>query len=444
MDSGTAKKLKLALALATVAYIGLNAYNLHLEEEESKEKKKKRQETLKRKYEQARANSSSSEDEVNYQPRRRLSFQRQVKIEQQSNDELTPPGVDMNEDLKVSHVENFNEKRRESDFVDLVSKYSDEMFKDVFHVSRNTAERLYIQFKSSPEYDNIFKLNDQTRIPAKHYIWMFLWFVGRKGTYLELSSMFNVSLSKAVSVVDTVLQFLNNSAREFIQFPESNTDMRNSADSFEQIADFPDVIACLLNTRIQTKGTKTPFWIQVLCDSKGRFLDVFIESTSDLHPTAVLENSPINEKIKNICQRRYHILAKQDYFVREWLLTPIDEPTSKEQIWYNRQHSKTMNVVLDSLEILIQRFPQLTAMQFFSSYKIKRMINACCILQNICLEEEDFFDAEVDPMMVALAGAKNDEGQTKQRPEDIECHLRKIGELKRKQIYIELKKEERT
>ncbi|XP_055918012.1 uncharacterized protein LOC129950189 [Eupeodes corollae] len=423
--SGRLHKLKVALALVTVAY----AAYLHLEEEKEKKRSRNIKETIKRKYELTRSLThpdSSSSDE--YEPSQKKSFQStQIKIEQDSNDEFAGTQDNINSNTFTIRP----------DFVNsFVSKFSESQFKDAFRISRNTANQLFVRFKSSPEYKNIFKLTDQTRIPAKHYIWMFLWFVGRKCSYLELSEMFNVPLYKSVCVVDTVLQFLNSYARDFIRFPETPSELRASAESFQQIAGFPDVIACLVSTKIKAKADKDSFVAQVFCDSKGRFLDVFVDSTIDIHSTEVLEKSQMNQKLKNICQGKYHTLATNDYFVREWLLTPIDRPSSGEHIRYNRKHAKTMNVVSDSLELLTQRFPQLTNMHLLSSYKIKKVFTACCVLQNICLENEDFFDTEEDPLLVKYYEDKL--VQIKEKPIDGKAHLQKIGELKRKQVLKKL------
>ncbi|XP_049520504.1 uncharacterized protein LOC125944222 [Dermacentor silvarum] len=102
--------------------------------------------------------------------------------------------------------------------------------------------------------------------------------------------------------------------------------------------------------------------MQGICDSNGRFDDVFTGTTSNIHDARVLRLSTVNEDLPTICQiNQYHILGDAAYLIREHLLTPYKDfgAMTDAQIVYNHLYSSTRVLIENAFGRLKQRFRQL-------------------------------------------------------------------------------------
>ncbi|XP_011859952.1 PREDICTED: putative nuclease HARBI1 isoform X2 [Vollenhovia emeryi] len=188
-----------------------------------------------------------------------------------------------------------------------------------------------------------------------------------------------------------------------------------SANEFLQIAGIPNVIGCIDGTSI--KG---------ICDVRKRFIDVFTGIPAKIHDARVLKLSDINDDLRRICDRKFHILGDAAYPIREWLLIPYRDygNLSDKQRQFNKQFCATRVLIENAFGLLKNRFRQLTELDLHSVDKISKFIISCCVLHNFCIDNNDFFifndGIELD----------NQEPNYEDRGEQ-ETLLRRLGEIKR-------------
>jgi hypothetical protein len=120
-------------------------------------------------------------------------------------------------------------------------------------------------------------------------------------------------------------------------------------------------------------------------------------------------------------------LGDAAYSIREWLLIPYRDygNLSDKQRQFNKQFCATRVLIENAFGLLKSRFRQLTELDLHSVDKISKFIISCCVLHNLCIDNNDDFicddiDNELD----------NQEPNAEDGREQ-ETLLRRLGEIKR-------------
>ncbi|XP_018364516.1 PREDICTED: putative nuclease HARBI1 [Trachymyrmex cornetzi] len=169
--------------------------------------------------------------------------------------------------------------------------------------------------------------------------------------------------------------------------------------------------------------------LQGICDANERFIDVFTGIPAKIHDSRVLKLSDINESLPVICESKYHILGDAAYSIREWLLVPYKDYgnlTNKERE-FNKRFCVTRVLIENAFGLLKGRFRQLTELHLHSIDKISKFIISCCVLHNLCIDNNDDFNFEFEVV------DNNDESNEEVRVEQ-EVLLRRLGEIKRNEL----------
>lgn len=137
----------------------------------------------------------------------------------------------------------------------------------------------------------------------------------------------------------------------------------------------------------------------------------------------------ISKEIPSICHQRFYLLGDSAYAVREYLLTPYRNygNLSVAQAIFNRKHCGTRVCIENAFGWLKGRFRQLTCLDFHSVDKSTKFILACCVLHNLCIDNNDFLHLEE-------INLQNDEDIYENVENTRETHLRSLGELKRDEL----------
>lgn len=170
--------------------------------------------------------------------------------------------------------------------------------------------------------------------------------------------------------------------------------------------------------------------LQAICDANQRFLDVYTGVSSKIHDARIYKLSFISNDIPNTCGAKYHLLGDAAYPLRQYLLTPYRDYgrlTEPEKI-YNLKFSQTRVKIENAFGMLISRFRQLMRLDFLHVETAAKFIVACCTIHNICIDKNDFWEAE-------NTNQDNEEESIHIISENIsEILLRKLGEIKRNEI----------
>lgn len=154
-----------------------------------------------------------------------------------------------------------------------------------------------------------------------------------------------------------------------------------------------------LRTTYTNRHDKTSVTLQGICDHQRRFLDVFTGISSKIHDSRVFKLSFVKNKVKNV-GGDFHILGDAAYPLLENLLTPFRDYGNLTPIQrnYNYKFCATRVRIENSFGILKARFRQLIRIDIHSVLRISKLIISCCVLHNICIDQEDFFE-DIEEML---------------------------------------------
>ncbi|KAH7953685.1 hypothetical protein HPB49_011196 [Dermacentor silvarum] len=291
----------------------------------------------------------------------------------------------------------------------VVRMYSEKEFRRNFRLPRKSCYALIERFSQCSFFSSNQRHGGSPGKTAEDHMLSFLWYAANKASMREVSVLFDTAESIQLVIINRVLDLMCSIAPEEIYFSNNKEAV---AREFEKVAGFPNVLGCIDGTYIpircpnnKLRSTYTNRYDQVsitmqgICDSNGRFEDVFAGTPSKIPDARVLGLSTVNEDLPTICQiNQYHILGDAAYPIPEHLLTPYKDfgAMTDAQIVYNYRYSSTRFVIENALGRLKQRFRQLRYIEFQTVDKITPFIIACCTLHNICL---DVGDLNVDEIL---------------------------------------------
>lgn len=124
---------------------------------------------------------------------------------------------------------------------------------------------------------------------------------------------------------------------------------------------------------------------------------------------------------------RYHLLGDSAYPISEHLLTPYRDygNLTQSERSFNRAFCATRVKIENAFGLLKGRFRQLNTTEFLTVCKTSHFIIACCVLHNICIDNDDLFDVDFDELPHDNVG---------QVPECTMETSKREGELKRDHI----------
>lgn len=97
-----------------------------------------------------------------------------------------------------------------------------------------------------------------------------------------------------------------------------------------------------------------------------------------------------------LCGSEYHFLRYSAYPIKGWLLIPFrdyDSPDPLEKT-FNKQFCETRILIENTFGLLKGRFRQLLQIDMQKVTKISRFIISCCVIHNLCIENDDIFENE--------------------------------------------------
>lgn len=135
--------------------------------------------------------------------------------------------------------------------------------------------------------------------------------------------------------------------------------------------------------------------LQAICDSKRRFLDVFCGYPSSVSDVRIFKNSTI---YKNIIRQKdayflpgTFIIGDKAYPIYDWCIAPYINRGNLQpyQVRFNTQLAKARQVIERAFCLLFGRFRRLKYLDMNRTDLIPRVVQAACVLHNICLMFND-------------------------------------------------------
>jgi len=172
--------------------------------------------------------------------------------------------------------------------------------------------------------------------------------------------------------------------------------------------------------------------LQGICDARKRFVDVFTGIPGKIHDSRVLKLSDINEELPGMCEQgKFFILGDAVYSIREWLITPFRDygNVSDKQRKFNKRFCATRVLIENAFRLLKGRFRQLIEVDLHTVDKISKFIISCCVLHNLCIDNDDGFDFDIDIVTEDNVDYYNNEDRGER-----EAILQRFGKIKRDEL----------
>lgn len=233
-------------------------------------------------------------------------------------------------------------------------------------------------------------------------------------SYRVVSSVFSVPRSTVHRIVNKVARHIENNLKKVIHFPRAE-DLDAVGEGFGLLAGhqvFNNAAGAIDGCHIRIKPPQLHrldylnykgFYsinMQAICDSEGRFLDIFVGYPGSVHDTRVLKNSPFY-LAGQYPPTGYFLLGDGGYPCLDSpiaLITPYKEPViGAVQGRFNFRHSRARSIVERSFGIMKTRWRS----TLFKALEVRPafaplVIATCAFLHNVCLDNGDLLEPDAD------------------------------------------------
>lgn len=205
-----------------------------------------------------------------------------------------------------------------------------------------------------------------------------------------------------------------------------------------QIDGFPGVVGAIDGTYIDirtpagklqstyiNRHDKPPLTLQGICDANYRFIDCFTGTSSRIHDSRIFKLSFIYPLIHEL--GNYHIIGDSAYGISKNVMTPFRDygNLNNNQENYNFKLSATRVKIENAFVFQKLRFRHLIRCGFKTVEKAARFILCCCVLHNLCIENDFLFQL---PEIVEINNFNDGYPRRNERADKI------AGEMKRNNL----------
>ncbi|XP_008178178.1 putative nuclease HARBI1 [Acyrthosiphon pisum] len=301
---------------------------------------------------------------------------------------------------------------------------TDSAFIKNYRLTKNLANSLIQElspFLKSPKRSSDLDVSTKVLVALNFFA------TGSYQTPVGNSRFTSVSQSSVSRCIEEVTSALNTDDvfGKWVKFPSSLRELRKVRNEFYETTGIQGCIGCIdcthvaivppikdpLNAHseyiyVNRKGYHS-INVQLICDSKLRILNVnalFPGSTNDSYIWNNCDILPILEQIYRNGQQGYFLLGDSGYALRPWLLTPINDPVTDVEQYYNKIQMTTRSAVERCNGVLKMRFRCLLKHRFLHYHpeKCTKIINACTVLHNMCIIHNVELPVEEGPTNIEM------------------------------------------
>lgn len=230
-----------------------------------------------------------------------------------------------------------------------------------------------------------------------------IWYLANRNSFREISDRFGVTMSAAHNCLTRVLNFLCSMKDEIIKWP--SIDRRITIkQAFARNNGIVGAMGAIDGSHIEiVKPTENQdsyinrkgyasLLLQGVVDHEKRFIDVFCGEPGSLHDARLLRRSALYSKILNNPEfiGEDFLLGDSAYPNLHWIVTPFQDNgfLTENQRLFNKQVSSKRVVVENAFGLLKGRFRRLLDLGNMDLQLCSKIILSCCILHNLCLNDD--------------------------------------------------------
>ncbi|XP_063811615.1 putative nuclease HARBI1 [Pseudophryne corroboree] len=215
-----------------------------------------------------------------------------------------------------------------------------------------------------------------------------------------LSQTCGFSQSTLSRCITQVIRAFRKLTIQYIKFPETDSECQEIKLGFYNKYKFPNVLGAIDCTHVQIRPPRNSeecfrnrkqfhsLNVQAVCDVNMRFLNIFVGFPGSSHDSFILSQSSLFDKFETGNMPGGWLLGDAGYPNKPWLLTPLSNPVGRAEKRYQEKHIASRGVIERAFGVLKSRFRCLDTSGgalLYSPSKVCGMVNACCILHNICV-----------------------------------------------------------
>ncbi|KAJ8001008.1 hypothetical protein DPEC_G00186350 [Dallia pectoralis] len=233
-------------------------------------------------------------------------------------------------------------------------------------------------------------------------------------SYSVVSRVFNVPKSTVHRIIHRVAQHIMANLKRAISFPLAG-ELHAVGQGFVKLSGrpaFSNVVGAIDGSHVRIKPPQQHrldylnykgFYsvnMQAICDSNGRFLDIFVGYPGSVHDTRIMKNSSFY-RTRQYPPTGYILLGDGGYPCLDTpvcLITPYKEPVNGQiQGRFNYYHARARSIIERAFGMMKTRWRS----TLFRALEVKPtfaplVIASCAFLHNVCLDNEDLLEPDED------------------------------------------------
>lgn len=248
------------------------------------------------------------------------------------------------------------------------------------------------------------------KICAQKAVLMTLWYLCNTETFRQCSDRFNVTKSSCHRTITKIINFLVKNSGQYIVWP-TGQQLHKVKSEFFKLHGINGVVGAIDGSHVKIKRPASKYHyvyfnrkgdysllMQGVCDYKKKFINFFCGEPGSIHDSRLLKKSSLYKKGIDGFLGKNFLLGDSAYPCLDWLICPFKDNgnLTQNQKIFNYRHSATRIVIENAFELLKGKFRRL---KYFENDNLKfvvKCIVAAAVLHNICLDNEDDDEIDVD------------------------------------------------
>ena len=213
----------------------------------------------------------------------------------------------------------------------------------------------------------------------------------------DIHMISKASVSRTVHAVSGAIA---RKCQEFISMPTSRQDLAHVSAQFRQLSVLPNVFGAVDGTHIPVKAPAEEenvyvnrknfpsINVQGVCDANLKLLNVVAKWPGSTHDAFIWSNSTLCEMFQDGTITGGWLLGDSAYPSKPYLLTPILNPTTRQEERYNSAHTRTRNVIERCFGVWKMRFRCIDhsgGTLLYCPARACKIIIATAVLHNMCI-----------------------------------------------------------
>lgn len=296
-------------------------------------------------------------------------------------------------------------------------------FVDRFRLSKETVQILLNLIQN--RIQNPTNRNQDRAVSPMHKLLLTLRFLATGSFYIAIGDFGGISKSSACKIIKIVISAICDLRPIYLKMPVNEEEFSNVKLGFYRIARFPRVIGVIDCTHIKIQSPGGPraeifrnrkgyfsLNCQIISDSKNIITNMVSRWPGSAHDSNILQNSAIYRRFQNNEMDNGILLGDSGYPLKNFLMTPLNNPRDRGEALFNESLIRTRNVVERTIGILKRRFPILSIGIRTNINLAQDIIITCAILHNIARLNNDMrFDDEYQIENEIMVENVNDENE---------------------------------